>query len=61
VKRYLILEVGCLECGGPTEIVGWSDTVPKEAILVTWHGDYKRDDWCGDVVTVAVDTESIPT
>jgi len=65
MKRYLIIHVGCLECGIPTRIIGWNDTVPKGALLVTW-GVEDWDDWPmqerwhGEAVIVALDTESIP-
>ena len=60
MKRYLILHVGCLECGIPTRIIGWQDTVPKGALLVTWGIEGDWQEWANDSVVVAIDIESIP-
>jgi hypothetical protein len=53
-KRWLAMEIGCLECGNPSNVLGTFDTAPEawEAFGSRVEGIYLRsemsDDYMGD-------------
>ena len=42
IRRYLVLDHGCLECGEPTTILGHSHTVTEALRLASTH---KQHGW----------------
>ena len=42
IRRYLVLDHGCLECGKPTTILGHSHTVTEALRLASTH---KQHGW----------------
>jgi hypothetical protein len=58
MKRYLILDVGCLECCEPVTIRGWTDTPPLDSIIVI--ANPAEDAYLDYGYLVAIDTQGIP-
>ena len=59
--RYVILEIGCLECRIPTHIIGTADELPPGVILISrWPGELGDSGWGGESVLAAIDLEDLP-
>ena len=41
VKRYLVLDYGCIECGEDTTIIGAADTIQAAGDLAITHKNHK--------------------
>ena len=60
-KRWLVLEIGCLECGNPTDVLGTYDTLKDareahpHARLRALMDDRPYGDWAGESVDVIFD------
>jgi len=52
--RYVIIDIGCLECGASSELVEVTDRVERVTELgATLRTDMGEHDWHGEVIRVA--------
>lgn len=42
MSKYLVLNIGCLECGNNSEIVGFYDDLPDA--IEAWKANYPKQD-----------------
>jgi len=59
MKRYIIIDVGCLECQAPTTLIGTADELPEGAIVIASEGELGDSGWEGEHVIAAIDTEGL--
>jgi hypothetical protein len=57
--RYVIIDVGCLECRAPTVLVGTSNDLPAGVKLITREGEVGDSGWEGEHVLAAIDMEAL--
>ena len=41
VKRYLVLDYGCIECGEESSVIGFANTVDEALIVADAHKNHK--------------------
>jgi len=55
VGRFMVFDIGCLECGEPSDIVGFFTTTDEAVLRATDAEKEQKEDWHGQHAFVIFD------